>query len=311
MATPAIISDIFGSGMYPDPGDGTIAVTHTDSPLAGRLPEGFHPSGNRPYCIVRLGADILHVALACHRDHTYLVLDLPAGPDVWAVPPWARPLSLLSWLVGLPNELADEAVRAAIQPITAAALDAWQAAFVAARASNAAWPEVYAAADAAQAAVYAATNTAHLCHVPTTSRPTRQEDMMTTTPTITDLGWDAADPSTWTLETTVDAHMGYHHTGMVERRYQTITDQALDYEPDLHAILTRDPDGDIGRDGQVAWWVDVLPAIHAAKVAQAEASPEQLVALEEDYGADYLDSADDLEIAADRSRVVTRFLAGS
>ncbi|MDQ3693177.1 MAG: hypothetical protein M3464_06080 [Chloroflexota bacterium] len=121
----------------------------------------------------------------------------------------------------------------------------------------------------------------------------------TTTPTATELGWDATNPATWTLETTVDAHRGYHHTGMVERAYVTITDRADDYESDIDL-------GDLG------WWLDVLPPIHAAKVAIQEASPEALAIATERVGehpGDYLSNADDLEIGADRSREIVRVLA--
>lgn len=128
-----------------------------------------------------------------------------------------------------------------------------------------------------------------------------------------ELGWDANDPTTWTCETTVDAHLGYHHTGNVMREYQTITDDATDYEPDLSDMVERD-----GVETHLLWWADVLPAIHAAKVALAEASPEELATAtetlhadfdheEDDIGA-YLFAADDLEIAASRARRIIRAL---
>lgn len=116
-----------------------------------------------------------------------------------------------------------------------------------------------------------------------------------------ELGWDAADPTSWTLETTVDAHLGYHHTGTVMREYRTIRDAATDYEPAI------DP-------ADIDWWADVLPAIHAAKAAIAEASPERYDAAGAAVGMDandYLSDADDLEIGADRARQIVRALAAS
>ncbi len=121
---------------------------------------------------------------------------------------------------------------------------------------------------------------------------------MTTTTIPAD--WDIADPATWTLETTVDAHLGYHHaTRLVERAYVTITDRVTDYEPD--------PESD-----DLDWWLDVMPPIHAAKIAIQEASPEALAAATERLGehpGDYLSWADDIEGGADRGREIVAVLA--
>lgn len=91
----------------------------------------------------------------------------------------------------------------------------------------------------------------------------------TTATTVIPGDWDVTDPNTWTLETTVDAHMGYHHTGMVMREYQTITLAASNY--------AHGDDLGIGQDS-AEWWLDVLDGIMAGKVAEAEASPEVIAA---------------------------------
>lgn len=97
---------------------------------------------------------------------------------------------------------------------------------------------------------------------------------MTATTTIP-ADWDVADPSTWTLWTTVDAHLGHHHTGMVMREFREITHAATDHESAGEIVA------DIGDDDpaeHAAWWADVLGAAHDAEIALAEASPEALAA---------------------------------
>lgn len=133
--------------------------------------------------------------------------------------------------------------------------------------------------------------------------------------TKTQLGgdWNLDDPSTWSLTTTVDAHLGYHASGAVVREYRTIVHRADDHGDPL--------------DGQPAapdtllaaarWWAAVLTPIHDAAVAAAEASPEELAAAAAALGVDgdalddWLVEYDDLEQAADRAGRLAAALAGS
>lgn len=77
-----------------------------------------------------------------------------------------------------------------------------------------------------------------------------------------------------TIQTTVDAHMGYHRTGMVIRALTEVRTAAADYTSDAAELA---PEHD-------AWWTAVLTPIHAAKVAILEASPEQMSAAAQALG---------------------------
>jgi len=48
------------------------------------------------------------------------------------------------------------------------------------------------------------------------------ETPMTTATNILPADWDLTDPTTWTIRQTVDAHLGYHATGLVVRALQHI-----------------------------------------------------------------------------------------
>lgn len=119
---------------------------------------------------------------------------------------------------------------------------------------------------------------------------------MNTTTTTIPADWDITDSSTWTLTTTVDAHMGYHHTGMVMRELRTITHRADDIGVDGA------PDADAAE-----WFAAVLTAIHDADVAIAEASPEELARVSELIEA--RTDSDDYEIEAEHARAITAALA--
>lgn len=108
---------------------------------------------------------------------------------------------------------------------------------------------------------------------------------MTATTTIP-ADWDITDPSTWCVSTTVDAHLGYHPTGMVMREYRTFS------------LCHDDLDcGDTEPTTEHAeWWADVLTAKLDADAAIAEASPEALDRIA-DLIAERNDS-DDLETEA-------------
>ena len=115
-----------------------------------------------------------------------------------------------------------------------------------------------------------------------------------TTATSIPADWDLADPTTWRLSQTVDAHLGYHTTGMVVRGLQDIRYAATDLD-----------DGDIAESiaqGQdpadvAALWYDVLTGMLAGAVAIAEASPEAIDAAMATLGitAWHDLTADDLE----------------
>lgn len=119
-----------------------------------------------------------------------------------------------------------------------------------------------------------------------------------TTKTTIPVDWDITDPSTWTLSVTVNAHMGYHQTGLTMREYKTFTLNATDLG-----------NGDIEPTTDHAeWWSDVLTAKIDADVAIAEASPEAVERI-----ADLLDeraNADDLEAEAAVCRRIVTALRG-
>lgn len=122
--------------------------------------------------------------------------------------------------------------------------------------------------------------------------------------------WDLDDDSTWTLRTTVDAHLGYHHTGAVMREYHEIRHEVRDYVSDA---LDGQDDTPVNRREAAEWWAGALGALHALDVALAEASPEEIAAAEEaiNTGDDSIQqwAADlDLETAADRARRATAAL---
>ena len=92
------------------------------------------------------------------------------------------------------------------------------------------------------------------------------------------MDWDITDASTWAFKTTVDAHMGYHKTGMVMREFRTIETSAIDSG-------WFDPANPVNQEA-AEWWYGVLEPYHRALVAIAIASPEQIDRAAERLGAD-------------------------
>lgn len=118
--------------------------------------------------------------------------------------------------------------------------------------------------------------------------------MSATTITTIPADWDVTDASTWGFEATVDAHLGYHHTGMVVRELQEVSYYAKD-QGLWDSALPVDADA-------AEWWAGVLKPQFDAAVAMAEASPEADARACEILGVDdlseYLFDSDDYEWAA-------------
>ena len=128
---------------------------------------------------------------------------------------------------------------------------------------------------------------------------------MTAQTTTLPSDWIITDPSTWTLSTTIDAHGGYHSTGMVMREFQEIRHSAVDHgaKDDLgydeesgewyavrHVVsgpsaYERDPNPNAMQDA-AEWWFGVLDPIHRAEIAIGEASPEEIGAAADKLGID-------------------------
>jgi len=128
-----------------------------------------------------------------------------------------------------------------------------------------------------------------------------------TTETSAPADWDLTNPTTWNLSQAVNAHMGYHETGMVMREVRDVTYRATDLD-----------DGDIAESiaqGQdpapiAAWWYDVLDGMLAGAIAIAEASPEEIDAAMASLGiTEWHDlDADDLEQDAANGRKIAAAL---
>jgi len=130
---------------------------------------------------------------------------------------------------------------------------------------------------------------------------------MTTATSTLPADWDPTNPTTWNLSQAVNAHMGYHETGMVMREVSAVTYRATDLD-----------DGDIAESiaqGQdpadvAAWWYDVLDGMLAGAAAIAEASPAEIEAAKATLGiTDWHDlPADDLEQEAANGRKIAALL---
>lgn len=118
------------------------------------------------------------------------------------------------------------------------------------------------------------------------------------------IDWDASNPSSWKLSTTVDANRGTHPaTGITMREFVEVRTSALDMGYEVE-------DG----EESAVWWESVLTPYHEAKVAVLESSQDQLDQLSTMLGQgydEYLADSDDLEDAASRSQHVLNLLRGN